>query len=193
MTELDDALRRRPLGRAVCVTLLFSSRTERFWDGFGPLKVGENIFRGASLLTNWSGLAAAASGQSNRLRLSLSGVDDDLSGSAWESFDAGEILSTEVHVDFVHFGEDGAPLGELYRMLTGEIVKFSDDESEPDGTTGEVVHTLTVEVCDVFGIRSSAPQGWLSQQWLDQVAPGATGLTLVPTLFDTTIDFPDYR
>lgn len=190
---LAAALALPTIHKATCVTLDFPGGAVRLWDGFGPLVAGGYTWRGASALVNYRDLAAASVGASNRLKLGLSAVDEDLVAPAWAAYEEGEILGTLVTLDFCFFDADARPVEPLFRQLAGEIVKFSDDPSEPDQKTGETTHTFTVEVTDEFGLRSSAPHAYLSQQWLASIDDEAAGLALVPTLFDVTINFPDFR
>lgn len=189
---LAAALARPTVDMALAVALHFPSQTVRLWSGFGLLNAGGYVWRGGDILVGWGDIQAAAAGESARLPLKLAGVPGVLMADIWAAVDAGEVLGAEVTIDVVFFGSDGAPVEPLWRQLSGEIVGLDDEPSPPDPKTGAVTWTVTAEVCDEFGMRSASPELYLSQAFLEAIDPDATGLALVPTLFDVTIPFPDF-
>ncbi|KQX35340.1 hypothetical protein ASD04_14975 [Devosia sp. Root436] len=171
--------------------------TFRLWDGSGPyLDANGELWQGVRLNDGLDQIESAMNGEAVTLLLSVSGVNEEGAGLAFEDLEAGNVIGGTVQLSIQPLDEWDQPEGDVEVRFTGSIDNMPmDDAAMEEG----IVSTITLEVTNRFDLRTLTSGGVLSD--VDQKArsailnPGAPNdrfAERIAGLADKTIVWPRF-
>lgn len=160
-----------------------------FWNGVGTLQAGGKTWVGLAQLGAIEGLSEALNGESQQMRLTLSGAQVSsaiMQAAASES--RANYVGRIVTIWIQFFDEDWTLLDEPQALASGIVDGIP--ISREQGENGATIRTVTVTAENIFYSRRIPPNGYYTDSDQQQRFPGDLGMQFIPALVDKTISVP---
>lgn len=182
---VQAALAGRSLQADFLVHMDFRDTPKRFWTGWGELDAAGYRWQGMGGLVAIDGLEQATGTVATETTFTLSGLDADVVSAAVGAADRAVGRRVQVFMQMFDVSGNHQPLAEPFAVWTGTM-------GEPRFTADSGTRQVAISALSLMSRRNSPPHGYYTDRDQQARYPGDKGLSLIPTLNQKQIRWPNY-